>query len=307
MSMTRLQAKQYIARALGAEGNTTQLAAAQDALFASIEEWNLRRNWNFLRMDTADGFSVLLCTSDGLTPATITTTTPNGFAGVNIGQTVTNSASATSTVASITSTTVIVLAGALATGSGTMRFSADIPIRVGFDTYNLPSPFKQPLVCRIVSGNERTLDWLDMRTIDKMFQNQQLTQLPVFYNLFNQSTFTETRQNGKIRFFPVPDSIENARVRYFRPISQPSGDGVNLDLPDRYIYAMLELGRWHYLKNHDSETERLSQTYGKAKELFQWCASDDEGESLDRDIVLIAQVDHASSHQIITDEVVGWP
>lgn len=307
MSMTRLQAKQFIARALGAEGNTTQLNAAQDALFAAIEEWNLRRNWNFLRMDTADGFSVASSTiaGDGIT---VTTTVANGFAGVNVGQTVTGTGvPASTTVLSITSTTVIVLSAASTPATVTLTFSADIPIRVGFETYNLPSPFKQPLTCRIVSGNERTLDWLDMRTIDKMFQNQQLTQLPTFYSLFNKSSFTETRQNGKIRFFPVPDSIETARVRYFRTISQPGADGTNLDLPDRYAYAMLELARWHYLKNHDSETERLTQTYEKAKELFLWCAADDEGESLDRDVVLVAQVDHASSHQIITDEVVGWP
>lgn len=307
MALTRLQAKQFIARALGAEGNATQLSAAQDALFAAIEEWNLRRSWNFLKMDTSDGFSVLLCTSDGGTPATITTTTTDGFAGVNIGQTITNSALATSTVASITSTTVIVLAGALATGSGTMAFSGDIPITASSDTYNLPTAFKQPYVCRIVSGNERTLDWMDQNVIDKMFQNQAMTQTPAFYNLFNKSTFSQTRQNGKIRFFPFPATSETARVRYFRPIAQPSADGTFLDLPDRYTYALLELGRWHYLKNHDAEIERMNQTYEKAKELYQFCAADDEGESLDRDVVLVAQADHASSHQIITDEVAGWP
>jgi hypothetical protein len=307
MAMTRLQAKQYIARALGAEGNATQLAAAQDALFSAIEEWNLRRSWNFLKMDTSEGFSVASCTITGDGVTTNTTTTA-GFIGVNVGQTVTGTGvPASTTVASITDEDTIVLSQASTPGTVTLTFGGDIPIRQNVDTYNLPTPFKQPYICRITSGNERTLDWMDQSVIDKMFQNQAMTQTPVFYNLFNKTSFTRVRQNGKIRFFPMPAMSETARVRFFRPIAQPAVDGDFLDLPDRYIYAMLELARWHYLKNHDSETERLTQTYGKANELFVWCREDDEGESTDREVVMVAQVDHAAAHQIITDEVAGWP
>jgi hypothetical protein len=61
------------------------------------------------------------------------------------------------------------------------------------------------------------------------------------------------------------------------------------------------------LKNHDAETARLAMTDQKAEQMFQRCAADDEGETDDRDIGFVAQVDHAMQHQIITDEIAGWP
>lgn len=309
MSKTRLAATQYIARALGAEGNTTQLNAASDALLAAVQEWNLRRDWHFLLMDTADSFTVAGCAN---TAGAVTTTTTDGFAGINVGQTftVTDGAPAgTYTVATIVSTASITVTGGGGNfASETLTFAtADIPTIVGTDTYNLPTPFKRPYIARIISGSERSLDWKDQKVIDKMFQSQSPPSLPAFYNLFNRSSFTQARQNGKIRLFPIPSLAETLRVRYYRPIAEPVGDSTLLDVPDRYIYALLETARWHYLKNHDAETARLAMTDQKAEQMFQRCAADDEGETDDRDIGFVAQVDHAMQHQIITDEIAGWP
>lgn len=304
MATTRLQAKQYIARALGAEGSTVQLAAAQDALFAAIEEWNLKRDWQFLLMDTTDGFSVAACTGTG---TTLDTTTSNGFIGVNPGQTVSGTGiTVGTTVSSITDNDTIVLSAASTSVAATITFSGDIPLVVGTTTYNLPTPFKRPYTARVVSGDERTLDHMDQRLIDRMYQDQNTNGRSQFYNLMNKATFDQSRQNGKLRLFPPPSAIETVRVRYYRPIAQPSGDSVNLDLPDRYIYALLELGRWHYLKNHDSETERLSLTQSKANELYTRCAADDEGVTEDREVVLVSQIDHAQSHIMVSDEL-WWP
>lgn len=307
MAKTRLQASQYIARALGAEANTTQLSAALDALYSAIQEWNLRRDWRFLLQDTADGFSVASCTIavDGIT---VTTSVTDGFVGVNVGQTVTGTGVvANTTVSSITSTTVIVLSAASTPGTVTLTFSGDIPVIAGTATYHLPTPFKRPYTARVVSGSERTLEWKDQRELDRMFQNQAATSLPSFYNLFNSTTFSQARQNGKIRLFPLPSASETLRVRYYRPIAEPTADGTYLDVPDRYVYALLETSRWHYLKNHDSETARLDLTAQKAEQLYIRCAADDEGETEDRDIGFVPQIDHAMTHRIISDDIAGWP
>lgn len=308
MAKTRLQCTQYIARSLGSEGNTTQLSAALDALLSAIQEWNLRRDWSFLRMDTSDGFAVAACAN---VSGTVTTTTTNGFAGVNVGATFTvtdGSPAGTYTVSAVTSSTVITVTG----GGGdftsqSITFAGDIQTVVGTHTYAMPSPIKRPVAARITTGNERTLEWMDQRTVDKMFQDQSVTSLPAYYNLFNKTSWGQTVQNGKIRLFPTPSESENLRVRYYRPIAEPTADGDYLDVPDRYVYALLELGRWHYLKNHDSETERLMHTAQKAEQLFVKCAADDEGESEDRDVVFTSQMDHAMTHQIIVDEIAGWP
>src|SRR5688572_22408164 len=155
MAKAPLQATQYIARVLGSEGNTTQLSAALDALQSAIQEWNLRRDWRFLRMDTSDGFAVAACAN---TSGTVTTTTTNGFAGVNVGTTFTvtdGNPAGTYTVATIASTESITVTGGGGdfTSQG-ITFAGDIPTVGGTDTYNLPSPFKKPLIARIATGNE---------------------------------------------------------------------------------------------------------------------------------------------------------
>jgi hypothetical protein len=308
MPKTRLEATQYIARALGAEGNTTQLAAALDALYAAIQEWNLKRDWNFLLMDTRDGFAVAGCSNAA---GAVTTTTTDGFAGVNIGTTftVTDGAPAgTYTVSAIVSTTAITVTG----GGGnfsteSLTFSGDILTVIGTEVYNLPAPFKRPYTARIVGGTERTLGWKDQREYDRLYQEQSTGSQPEWYNLFNPSTFTQARQTGKIRLLPTPSTVETLRVRFFRPIAEPAATGTYLDVPDRYVYALLEAARWHYLKNHDAETARLQMTEQKASELYQRCAVDDEGETEDRDVCMIANIDHSRPHVVVSDEMWGWP
>lgn len=307
MAITRLNASKYIARALGAEGNTTQLAAALDALNSAIQEWNLRRDWRWLRMDTRDGFTIAGCTNAA---GSVSTTTTDGFRGVNIGQTFTVSdgnPAGTYTVATVSSTSTITVTG----GGGnftteSLVFSGDIPVIAGTASYNLPSAMKRPMDARMLV-NERTLEWKDQFLIDKLFQNQSPNSLPEFYSLFNPTSFSQASQNGKITLFPIPSATETLRVRYYRPIVEPSADGEFLDVPDRYVYALLELARWNYLKNHDAETERMMMTGQKAEALYRQCVADDEGESQDRDMGFTAQIDWASTHQIVSDEIAGWP
>lgn len=47
-------AKIYVARTIGGQNDADQLAAAGDAIKEALEEWNLRRNWNYLLMDNSD-------------------------------------------------------------------------------------------------------------------------------------------------------------------------------------------------------------------------------------------------------------
>lgn len=292
----------YVARILGASGDSVQLAAAADAILASIQAWNLQYDFSFLLMDTSNGFSVAACTSNGATPATITTTTANGFAGVNIGQTITNSALATSTVASITSTTVIVLAGALATGTGVMSFSANIPTIAGTDTYNLPTPIGRPYSARTLA-NEQTLTFKEQREIDRVYLIQSSNRTPVFYNLFNTASFSTTRQNGKIRLFPIPSAGDTLLVRYYRPIAEPSAASDLLDIPDPYIYALLEFARYLFLKDHDAESVRMQETKESAYRQLAAVMARDQQQTEDNDMVMVPQMDHNSYRNLDSDDI----
>lgn len=295
-------AQTNVARILGASGDTVQLAAAADSLLEAIQEWNIRHDWSYLLMDSSNALSITGCTSDGLTPATITTTVPNGFAGINIGQTITNSALATSTVVSITSTTVIVLAGALATGSGTMSFSANIPMIAGTDTYNLPSPIGRPYSARTLA-NEQTLTYKEQREIDRVYLIQSSNRTPVFYNLFNTASFSTTRQNGKIRLFPIPSAGDTLLVRYYRPIAEPTSGSDNLDVPDQYVYALLALAKYFFLRDHDAESARLQEVKERAELQFRQVVARDEQRTEDNDMGLVPQMDHNSYRNLDSDDI----
>lgn len=306
MSLTRLEGKTYIARALSGSSDPERLAQAQDSLFAAIEEWNIRNDWSFLTMDTSGGFSVAACTSNGATPSVITTTTANGFAGVNVSQTATG-LSGTATVASVDSTTQFTATGTVTGGPVTLVFSADIPVRATFNTYNLPSPIKRPYSARLIVNNKR-LEYRDQRRIDRMFSNLTVGGEPGIYNVFNSVSFTTGSQNGKVRLFPIPSSSETLRVRYHRPIAQPATDGTSLDLPDRYVYALLELGKYNFLKDLDSENPRTGECKERAEHLLRKAVWDDREGSGDNDLLMIPHVDHGQFRQIDSSDAIleGW-
>lgn len=300
MAITRLNANTYIARALSGSSDTERLAAAQEALFAAIQEWNLRNDWSFLLMDTSGGFTVAACT---LATGTLTTSTSDGFAGVNIGQTATGSTIGTVTVTAIGSTTSLTVTGGSDAGPETLTFSADIPIRSGEDTYNLPTPVKRPYSVRLLTNNKR-LDYKEQRHIDREFADLSIGGEPVYYNMMNESAFSVGRQNGVLRVFPIPSGSDTARARYFRPIEEPGADGTNLLLPDRYVYALLELGRYYFLKNLDSENPRTGETKERAEFLLRKAIADDREQTGDNDMTLVPYIEWGRHRQINSTDVI---
>jgi hypothetical protein len=288
MSITYTDAQTYTARVLGASGDSVQLAAAADSIKAAIQEWNLRHDFSYLLMDTSGGFTVAACTMTLGT--TLTTTTPNGFAGVNIGQTAVGATIGTVTVTAIVSTTVLTVSGGANAGPETMTFSADIPVISGTDTYNLPSPIGRPYSARLLT-NEWTLTFKEQREIDRAFVPQTAGGTPWFYNLFNTGSFTIGRQNGKIRLFPIPGHADTLRVRYFRPIAEPASGSDNLDVLDTYVYALLDLARYMFLRDHDSESQRLQELKERAELQFRAVVARDEQGTEDNDMALVPQME----------------
>lgn len=307
--MTFANAKLLVARVLGADTNDTdRLASAGDAVAQAIEEWNLRHDWQYLLMDTSNGFTVAGCTSNGLTPSTITTTTALGFTGVNVGQTFTGM-TGTGTVTSVDSQTQIKATPAQGGSSVPLVFSADIPLRVGVDTYNLPSPVKRPFTARLQT-NYRTLMYRDQRWIDRAFVNQTPNSTPSYYNTFNTLSFVasptvaSSGQNGVVRVFPIPGSVDTLRMRYYRPIAQPSGDSDILDVLDRYVYALLELAAYYFLRGHDSENPRTGEVKERAEMLFRRAVADDTNRTEDNEISLVPQMEHGTHRQVDSTEII---
>lgn len=302
MSISYTDAKVYIARALGNSTYTDETDAAGDALKAAIQEWNLVHDWKYLLMDTRNGFSVTNVTQT--LGNTLTTTTTNGFAGVNIGQTAVGATIGTVTVTAIVSTTVLTVSGGANAGPETMAFSADIPVIAGTSVYNLPSPFKRPYSARLMT-NERTLVWKDRNFIDRSFANQSPHQSPAFYTAYNPDTFVaSTRQNGRVELFPTSSEADTLRVRFFRPIGEPSSGSDVIDVLDRHVYALLERGKFYYMKNKDSENVRTQHTDILSMRLLTKAIRDDREASLDRDKVMTPQIEWGWTRLINDSDVV---
>lgn len=302
MAKTYTDAQTFVARIMGASGDTVQLAAAADSILAAIQSWNLQYDFSYLLMDTSLGFSVASSTiaGDGIT---VTTSVANGFAGVNVGQTVTGTGvPASTTILSITSTTVIVLSQAATPATVTLTFSGDIPVIINTDTYNLPSPIGRPYSARLLT-NEWTLTYKEQREIDREFQTQSSNRTPAYYNLFNAASFTTGRQNGKIKLFPAPGITDTLRVRYYRPIAEPSTGSDNLDVPDTYVYALLEFARYLFLKDHDAESVRMQETKESAYRMLAAVMARDQQRTEDNDMSLVAQMEHNSYRNLDSDDI----
>lgn len=291
MSITYTNAQTAVARSLGNASDSDQLSAAGDAIKAAIQEWNLRQDWRFLLMDTSNGFSVAGCSGAG-GQAVVTTT--NSFAGVNVGQTVTGTnIPASTTVSSVDSSTQITLSQNLSgTVGATVTFSADIPVRVGVAIYNLPTPIKRPYDARLIT-NERTLIWKDQRELDRLFSATLSTQgIPEFWNTFNSATFSTATQNGKIQLYRTPDATDTLRVRYYRPIAEPSTGSDNLDVIDRYVYPLLELAKYYYMKDKDSDNPRTNETKERAEHLLRKAIGEDMQGTEENDLAFVPQIEH---------------
>lgn len=294
----------YVSRGLSYSGaDADRTAAAKDAIKAAIEEWNLRRDWRYLMMDSRNGFTVAACTSNGANPSVITTTTPNGFAGVNVGQTATG-LSGTATVASVASNYLSFTAVEQVTGGPvTLTFSGDIPIIVGVDLYNLPTTIKRMYSVRLLT-NERTLMWRDQRETDRRFISQTQQATPAYYNNFNDATFSTAKPYGRLRIFPISGVTDTCRVRYYRPIAQPSGDSDILDMPDRYTYAVLILARYYFLVGYNAENTRTGEMKERSEFLFKQAAKDDHYATADRDVKMTAYVDWGYHETIDSQEII---
>jgi hypothetical protein len=297
--MIRSDAKTYVARALSGSSDSERLAQAQDSISAAIEEWNLRNDWSFLLQDTSGGFTVAACT---LLTGTLTTTTTNGFAGVNVGQTATGTTIGTVTVTAINSVTSLTVTGGADNGPESLTFSADIPVLAGVDTYNLPYPIRRPYGARLIT-NPRRLEYREQSQIDRAFNNLTIAADPSIYNLFNSTAYSATRPNGKIRLFPVPGRSDTLRVRYFTNILLPAADGDTMVIPDRYLYSLLELGKYYFLKDLDSENPRTGELKERSESLLRRAIWDDRKGGIDNDMTLVPLIDHGVYRQVDSDDV----
>jgi len=258
MSITLAAAQTYVARAYGGANDARTggiMDQALDSIAAAMEFWAHKHNWHFLLQDTSQTFAVV---SSSATSATLTTAVSNGFKNVLVGMTVTGTSIPTGTTVSAIASNTSLTMSAAATGaisSASITFGGTIPIIAGTDTYTLPTKFWKPYSCRLTSSIKFPLKYVQQNYVDAVTYDQTVRSRVTAYTLYNPTDFDATgTQQGKVKFFSVPNEADVALLRYYRnfDISRTT-----LDIPDGYIYTLLDTARIFLLRTKDSSNNKL--------------------------------------------------
>lgn len=123
-----------------------------------------------------------------------------------------------------------------------------------------------------LKNNPRILYFIRQREYDRLVWNQESNSLPTHY-----TEMRSANSNLAIKLLPTPNTGELLQVRVFEHIVIPSADGDVLDVPDRYLPAILALARYYFLIDRNAEDARVGVYLQKAEQLISLAMKDDIG------------------------------
>jgi len=279
--VTLANAKIYIARVAGAQGDANKLALAGDAILATAEKWS-KMTWEFLKKDNAVTRSVTGTVADaGGGVGTVVTVAST--AGLNVGQGVSGGGlAAGATIASITSLTVFTLSSNATMGSQAFTMAAYIPILVGVRDYYLPHDFSDFYSARILTS-KRTMEIIRDREADRKVVDQESTQVLTGIGPSSPgsgSGFTAADQRARMKAYMAPDVAENMLLKYYRNID---GAADPIDIPDDLLYTFLDDCKVWFLSQLNSNDPRIDILGGLASRNTTAANADDQ-EIQDEDV-----------------------
>lgn len=168
----------------------------------------------------------------------------------------------------------------------TLTTAADIPTVVGTQDYVLPTNVKKMYEVHIGSP-ARSLAYIDEREYKRSRWDQTIRGLPIWYT----EIFSGTPLTTYIRLYPIPASVVNVSVRYFRNMAAMSADGDTLDIPAVYENGLLWLGKALFLADRDAENARTGFWQQKADAIMNKAIEQDDRQP-DRDSRLIPAAEH---------------
>lgn len=293
LSITRANAKIYIARALGGAINPAVLDMAEETLLKGFNDWQAMKDWEFLLKDDIGSFTVTSCVLDGLS-ATVSAPVASAFDGVNIGITVSGTGvTAGTTVLSYTrnsdgSIASITLSTTPAAGTVTLTFGGTIPIVAGTSDYNLPTDFYKHYGVRLVSNLKWPLTFVRPRDWNRITLDQTIQGPPELYTIFNAtSPLSQNKGMYRLRIYRVPSASDVLKVEYYRKFS-PLADPIDMD--GLYLYKFLD-----YCRGLIIGTKRAFDDPGLLKELIsdsvQSAKTADEQVTEDQDVYMKSQME----------------
>lgn len=286
MSITVVNAKIYVARIIGGGADSQEsLDMAGEAILRAYQDWQNKKFWRFLRKDTSLTTAVTATVTKN--SAVVSAPSSGALDFVNIGQTVTYSGSAGTLAASTTVSSytrnsdgtiaTITLSnafggGSYTTESGTLTFSANIPIIAGTNDYNLPLDYDKAYNARTLTV-PRLLTWRDQDWWDRQITDPSVRGTPEDFTTYNAySDATQNFGTKHLKFDRIPDVADTLLLRYYRRFN-PSGTYV--DMPDDYLYLFLDYCRTILLETKTAQDN--PQAYGEgSRAAAEGAAEDDE-------------------------------
>jgi hypothetical protein len=245
---------QEIADTVGASGDGEMTTRAGRSLFAAMEHFNNRANWDFLRTESApirvfapftvSGItasagqsSALAPVGHGLLPDDFLMC--SGFAlGTRISATASGSFGFYGQVSGFTSGNTVVSA------------------TINRDMYDLPSDFKASYGARLHNSNVE-LRYVNRRTYDRSMYNEYTTSTPYWYDLFMVGN------RGKIRLLTPPVAEDDLQLRYYRRMTIPTttATGDAIDITQDYELYLISWAKWHFLTDKGEGRSDQAKTW----------------------------------------------
>lgn len=154
----------------------------------------------------------------------------------------------------------------------------DITVAANDDTYDLvtdPAPDgvrPKKIYSARLKNNKRSLFYVRQREVDRAVRDQDRVDIPIAY-----TDVRSANGNLSIKLFPIPSGAEVMQVRVYEHIVIPTADGDTLDLPDRYLGAVLALARYYFLIDRDADDPRANAALQKAEQMIMLAINDDRG------------------------------
>jgi hypothetical protein len=307
MIMTLTEAKAYVAAVVGGANSAGDLALAGRAITAAYMDFQKEWFWNFLLKDTARGFSVSGCTLAAST--TVTAVTTGQYDGVNKGVTVTvtgtgnGAVPANTTVTdyhrdangNIDTLTLSAAATAGTVGANTLTFSGNIPIISGTEEYNPPPDFASPKHARLLSL-KWPLTYTPYAEWNMITRDHTISLPSGRYTLYNPDS-ESTQKFSRLRLLPPPSMNDTLFMQYYRAFDPTRS---SLDIPDEYVFNLLDYAQWRMLKLKNAGDERIPEYRNAALKALADAVSNDQEQAEDEDICMRSQMD-------IWNETPSWP
>lgn len=248
LSITRDNAKIYIARVIGGAKNPDSLAMAEEALLRAFNEWQNEKDWEFLLRDNLNTFTVDSCVTT-ISSTSVSAPSTGAFDGVNQGITVTGTGIAANTTISSytrnadgTVASITLSAAATASGTVTLTFGGTIPVIAGTQDYNLPTDFYRHYGLRFTSTLKWPLKFVRPRDWNLMTLDQTQQSSPGLFTIYNDRSISKQNKGTyRLRLYPIPEAADVLRLEYYRKFDSLADP---LDMDGTFLYKFLDYCRF---------------------------------------------------------------